>query len=487
MNKSMTSLSLRLSVVLLASTLGACSLIPTYERPVAPVEAAWPQAQAASAVADAPAMNWQQYYPDPRLQGLIRQALADNRDMRVAILNIEQLRAQYRVTRADEFPTVNGAASHSRGTSSYAPYNVGTVASIGLSVPAYELDFFGRVRALTDVAAAQLLSTEEARKVTQISLISSVATQYYTVWADRWQLMLAERTLKARKGSLDLSQMKFDSGVLNELDLRSAQSSYETARISVEQARRQLDQDLNGLTLLVGGTVPADLLPPAPMVAEMDSPKDLASQLGDGSLWPVLSAVPVGAPSDVLLKRPDVAQAEQTLIAANANIGAARAAMFPRISLTATAGVASDALSNLFSDNHNAWSLVPSLSVPIFDMGRTQAGIDSAKVKKDIAVAQYEKTLQSAFREVANALVARKTYTDQLDAQQAQTAAEAARYKLSLLRYDSGVANQLDLLDAQRSLFSAQQSLISAQLSRQLAHVSLYAALGGGWDASGTH
>ena len=219
----------------------------------------------------------------------------------------------------------------------------------------------------------------------------------------------------------------------------------------------------------------------------MDSPKDLASQLGDGSLWPVLSAVPVGAPSDVLLKRPDVAQAEQTLIAANANIGAARAAMFPRISLTATAGVASDALSNLFSDNHNAWSLVPSLSVPIFDMGRTQAGIDSAKVKKDIAVAQYEKTLQSAFREVANALVARKTYTDQLDAQQAQTAAEAARYKLSLLRYDSGVANQLDLLDAQRSLFSAQQSLISAQLSRQLAHVSLYAALGGGWDASGTH
>jgi len=274
--------------------------------------------------------------------------------------------------------------------------------------------------------------------------------------------------------------------VLNELDLRSAQSLVEAARITQAQARRQWAQDLSALNLLLGQSAPAELLPPVVDVSTLapstsPSSSQAAGQLITASLWPDLSELPVGLSSDVLLQRPDIAQAEQSLIGANANIGAARAARFPRISLTASAGVASTSLSGLVDGGLVGASFAPSISLPLFDAGRTKAGVDSALVKRDIAVAQYDKAVQTAFKEVADALVARSSYADQAAAQLAQAQAEAARLRLSTLRYDTGVASQLDLLDAQRALFSAQQALITAQLARQLAHIGVYKALGGGW------
>lgn len=478
--------------------LQACSLTPTYQRPElavpkalagvdgAPTSAAAtpasapasaPAASAAQAVADVP---WRSYFPDARLQSLVCEALANNRDLRVAILNIEQLRAAYQIQRADLFPTVNASVSGTRQPSTASPYRLGTTVTGGLAIPAFELDLFGRVQALTDAASAQVLASQEARRSVHISLVASVASAYYTLWADRWQLALAEQTLATRLDSFKLQQLKFDNGVLNELDLRSAQSAVEAARVARAQAQRAVAQDVQALTLLVGKPVPAEWMPPQAASGTAADLKD-AAQFVQASLWPGLSELPVGLSSDVLLQRPDVAQAEQTLISANANIGAARAARFPRIALTGSAGVASNSLSGLFDDGRFAWSFGGSLLAPIFDAGRTAAGVDSAVVKRDIAIAQYDKAVQTAFREVADALVARRTYAEQAEAQLAQAQAEAARLKLSTLRYDNGVASQLDLLDAQRALFTAQQAHISAQLQRQLAHISVYKALGGGW------
>ncbi|MFW9615542.1 TolC family protein [Aquabacterium sp.] len=477
-----------LLALLVASALSGCSLVPTYERPELAVPATLPVAETGGA--SAPASNvaqvpWTQYFPDARLQGLIRRALDNNRDLRVAVLNIEQLRAAYQIQNADRFPTLNGVINGSRGPSSASPYPLTTSLTGGVSLASFELDLFGRVKALSDVASAQVLASEEARKSVHISLVASVANGYYALWADRWQLALAEQTLATRQDSLRLLQLKFDNGVLNELDLRSAQSLVEAAKVTRAQAQRQWAQDVSALSVLLGQSVPADLLPPAPQLDAQSlgrtANSQAAAQVVQGTLWPALSELPTGLSSDVLLQRPDIAQAEQQLIAANANIGAARAARFPRISLTASAGVVSDSLSGLFDDGRNAWNFAPSLSVPLFDMGRTAAGVDSAKVKRDMAVAQYDKAVQTAFKEVADALVARRTYAEQADAQLAQAQAEAARLRLATLRYDTGVANQLDLLDAQRSLFTAQQALIAAQLARQQAHISVYKALGGGW------
>jgi outer membrane protein TolC len=301
-------------------------------------------------------------------------------------------------------------------------------------------------------------------------------------------LALSEQTLQSRQDALKLLQLKFDQGVLNELGLRTAQSVVEAARITRAQAQRQWAQDLQSLSILVGGPVKNESLPPVPELNAQtlgrSADSQAAAQAMLATLWPDLSELPVGLSSDVLLQRPDIAQAEQQLVAANANIGAARAARFPRISLTASAGVVSDSLSGLFSDGRNAWSLSPSVTLPIFDAGRAKAGVDSAFVKRDIAVAQYDKAVQTAFKEVSDALVARRTYAEQAQAQLSQAQAEAARLRLSTLRYDSGVSSQLDLLDAQRSLFSAQQALIAAQLARQQAHIGVYKALGGGWVES---
>lgn len=493
MNKSFipTPRVARASVLLacasLMVSLTGCALSPTYERPALAVPGTLPE-QGTNTTASAPSVSetpWRSYFPDARLQGLIRQALDQNRDLRVAVLNVAQWRAAYQVQDADRFPSLNGSISGSRGPSNASPYKLTTTVSGGVTVAAYELDLFGRVKSLSDAAAAQVLASEQAQKSAHISLIASVAQAYSALWADRWQLALAEQTLKTRQEALTLLQLKFDQGVLNELDLRSAQSLVEAARISKAQAQRQWSQDLNALTVLAGGAVDAQHLPPQPVLDAQSlgrtADSAAAGQVVQGTLWPALSTLPVGMSSDVLLQRPDIQQAEQQLIAANANIGAARAARFPRISLTASAGVVSDSLSGLFNDGRTAWSFAPSVTLPIFDAGRGRAGVDAAFVKRDIAVAQYDKAVQVAFKEVADALVARQTYAEQADAQLAQAQAEAARLRLATLRYDSGVSNQLDLLDAQRNLFTAQQALIASQLARQVAHIQVYKALGGGW------
>ena len=484
---SPSSLALAVAAVL---SLSACSLTPDYQRPTGAVPATLPAhlgatADAAATVADLP---WTRYFPDARLQQLITLALDNNRDLRVAVLNIDRLQAAYQIQRAERVPNVAAQINATRQPSSQPPYDISTVVNGGLTVSAFELDLFGRVKALTEAAAAQVLASEANRRTVHTSLVAAVASTYYTLWADRWQLALAEQTLQTRLDSFKLQQLKFDNGVLNELELRSAQSLVEAARVARAQAQRQWQQDLNALSVLLGAPAPEAALPPVvtlPVLAAGQA-RDThgADHLVQATLWPDLAELPVGLSSDVLLQRPDVVQAEQDLIAANANIGAARAARFPRIALTASAGVVSSDLAGLFnSDGRTAWSFSPSVALPIFDLGRASANVEAAKVQREIAVAQYDKAVQTAFRDVADALVARQTYAEQAQAQRAQAEAEAARLRLSTLRYDTGVASQLDLLDAQRALFNAQQALIGAQLARQQAHIAVYKALGGGWVA----
>jgi multidrug efflux system outer membrane protein len=448
----------RLAPLLLALT-GCMSLAPHYERPVAPVPAAFPEAGAATTAATQ--QGWQQYFTDARTRQLIELALANNRDLRVAVLNIEQARAQHQIRRADLLPTVNLGVSGNRVTGS--DDKITSTYAGGLTVAAYELDLFGRVRSLSDAALAQYLATEEARKSAHISLIAAVANAHFAVLADEELLDLTRKTLAGREDSLKLVKLKFDNGIVSRIDLQQAQSLVESARATLAQQQRQRAQDGNVLALLVGQAVPA-----APVAG---------ASLADSGL----ADLPAGLPSDLLTNRPDVRQAEQQLIAANANIGAARAAYFPRISLTGSAGSASSELSGLFKGGSFGWTFAPQMLMPIFDFGRTSAGVDSAKAGRDIALAQYEKAIQSAFREVADALAGQATYGEQLRAQRAVAVAEGDRFALSELRYKNGAASYLDLLDAQRSLFSAQQAAVQANLARLQNQVTLYRVLGGGW------
>lgn len=443
---------------------GCASMMPSYHRPEAPVATAFPGATAAQEPAGAAAsdIGWQDYFGDERLQRLIDVALKNNRDLRVSVLNIEQARAQHLVRRADELPTIGIGAIGLR-----QPNAAGSIASsytAGLSVTAYELDFFGRVRSLSAAALAQYLGTEEARKNVQIALISSVANTYLNLLAADESLALTRRTLVTREESLKLTKLKFDVGAASELDYRQAESLFEGARAALALLTRQRALDQNALVLLLGQSLPSDL-PPGQSIG---SPK-------------LIKELPIGVPSEVLARRPDVRLAEQQLIAANANIGAARAAFFPKIALTGSAGSASNQLSGLFNSGSFAWSFMPQLLLPIFDSGRNQANLDVAYVSREIALAQYEKAIQTAFREVSDALAGRATLGEQVRAQQAQANAEAVRFKLADLRYRSGAASYLDVLDAQRSLFIIQLALVQAQAQQVQNQVSLYQVLGGGW------
>jgi NodT family efflux transporter outer membrane factor (OMF) lipoprotein len=445
----------------LSVMLAACSMIPKYERPQAPVASDWPYPAAATGVAPAE-LAWDNFFNDARLKQLIGIALANNRDLRVAVLNIEQARAQYDIRRADRFPGVGLAVTGSRTPGG----NGGGEASLytaGLAVTAWEIDLFGRVASLSEAALAQFFATEEGRKAAQISLVSAVANAWLGLVADDELLKLTADTLATRQESLRLTKLRFDNGAASELDFRQAQSLAESARVTLAQLTRQRALDMNALALLLGQPVPADLQVP---------PTTEAITLPD---------VPAGTPSDVLARRPDVRQAEQQLIAANANIGAARAAFFPRITLTAGVGSASTELSGLFKGGSWGWTAAPQLLLPIFDAGRNSAGLASANVQRDIAVAQYEKAIQTAFREVADALAGRATFGDQLQAQRNVAEAETVRFRLSELRYTNGVSSYLDLLDAQRSLFAAQQALVQTKLQQLQNQVLLYKALGGGW------
>lgn len=445
-----------------AALLSGCSMMPAYQRPAAPVPGDWVYPGAAGGTA-ASELPWPQFFTDERLRQLIDIALANNRDLRVAILNIEQARAQYDIRRADRLPTVGAVLSGSR-----TPNGSGgtiTVYSAGLAISAWEVDLFGRIASLSEAALAQYLATEEGRKAAQTSLVATVATTWLGLVADQELLELTRQTLVTREESQRLAKLRFDNGVTSELDFRQAQSLVESSRVALAQLTRQQATDLDAMALLLGQAVPAEL----------------GEAVTTASV--TLPDLPAGTPSEVLTRRPDVRQAEQQLVAANANIGAARAAFFPRISLTAGIGTASGELSGLFKGGSWGWTAAPQLLQPIFDAGRNRAGLASATAGREIAIAQYERAIQAAFREVSDALAGRATFGEQLRAQILVAEAEAARYRLSKLRYDNGIASYLDLLDSQRSLFAAQYAVVQTRLQQLQNQVLLYRALGGGWTA----
>ncbi|MGC1330107.1 AdeC/AdeK/OprM family multidrug efflux complex outer membrane factor [Pseudomonas sp.] len=466
MSKSLMALAVA------ATVLSGCSLMPEYLRPAAPVATQYPQGPAYSA-AQAPEQagaeqHWRGFFHDPAVQQLVQTALSNNRDLRVAALNVEAYQAQYRIQRANLFPAIGAQVTGTRqrtpgdlSTSGRATVSGDYSAQVGIS--SYELDLFGRVRSLSEQALQSYFATEQARRSTQISLVASVANAYLTWQADRELLKLTQDTLGAYEQSLRLTSRSSEVGVASALDLAQARTSVQSARASLARYQRQVAQDENALVLLLGTGLPANLPAPQPLSAK------------------VLAAVPAGLPSDLLSRRPDILQAEYNLKAANANIGAARAAFFPSISLTAGAGSASAELGNLFKGGQGSWSFMPSITLPIFYAGQLQANLDYARLQKDINVATYEKAIQTAFQEVADGLTARQTYTEQLQAQSDLVQASQDYYRLAERRYRIGVDSNLTFLDAQRSLFSNQQALITDRLAQLTAEVNLYRALGGGW------
>lgn len=478
--KNLTLASLAAALLLA----GCTSMAPHYERPASPADAAWPtgpaykepsaisSAQGSAAAAD---IGWQDFITDENLRKVVGLALENNRDLRVAALNIDRARAQYQIQRADSFPSIGISGS---GTSQRLPADLNPSGEAGISrqysagigTSAYELDLFGRVRSLNEDALQRYLATEESRKTVQLSLVAEVANAYLSLGADQERLQLAERTLESHKTSYQLIRRSHELGVASMLDLRQSQTLVESARVDVARFTSQIAQDKNALILLVGGPVSEGLLP--------------QSQNDDRV---TLAELDAGVPSEVLLRRPDVLQAERLLQAANANIGAARAAFFPRISLTASAGTTSSSLSNLFDGGTGFWSFIPQLNLPIFEGGRNRANLRVSQVDRDIAQAQYEKAIQVAFREVADGLAQRGTLDEQLEAQTALVEASADNHVLSDARYRRGIDSYLNVLDAQRSLYAAQQGLITLRLTKNSNHVTLYKALGGGWnDVSGS-
>jgi multidrug efflux system outer membrane protein len=449
--------------------LAGCSLTPPYERPAAPVAAEYPDLAGTTGEAAAD-IDWRSFYSDPKLREVIALALANNRDLRVSILNIEQARAQYRIQRADSWPRIDatGAVNASRTPESLSISGEPTTsrqysANVGLS--AYEFDFFGRVRSLNGQALEQFLATSEARRATQISLSAEVANTYLTWAADLERLNLARRTLQSQSESYALTQRRFQLGAASELTLRQIQTSVDTARLDVARYTTLIAQDRNALALLIGTAITEDL-----------APASLSDRVS------TLEELPAGLPSDLLQRRPDILQAEHQLKAAQFNIGAARAAFYPRITLTGSAGSSSNELNGLFKDGSGAWSFTPQISVPLFAGGANRANLDAAIVGRDIKIAAYEQAIQVAFREVADALAERGTLGEQIAAQQSLVDATAKSFDLSQARFERGVDSYLDVLDAQRSMYSAEQGLIGTRLQRLTNVVTLYKVLGGGWS-----
>jgi NodT family efflux transporter outer membrane factor (OMF) lipoprotein len=475
-DRSTAAARLTLSAVALGLTalLGACSsLAPSYQRPAAPVPAQFDAAASAPAAAASAVphpLAWTELVRDERLRRLVEQALKANRDLRVAALNVQRAQAQLGLAQADRWPTVNGVASAARAPNSQGKQT--NTFQLGVQVSGWELDFFGRLQSLDDAARASLLATEAGRRSAELALVASVLTAERTLAADQALLALAERTATSRADTLRLTQLRFDRGAASQLERASAQSLTAQAEATLSQLRRQVAQDRNALALLIGAAPSADLLPQP----SLPNPADAAAV---PTLPDPFAPVPAALESSVLLRRPDIVQAEQQLIAANANIGAARAAFFPRISLTTSAGLVSNELSTLLQAGSFAWTLSSQALLTLFDHGRNQANLEVAKVNREIAVAQYEKALQSAFRDTSDALAGQATWQDQLTALQRQRDAARDIARLTRLRYDQGAASELERLDAERSLFSAEQALVQARLAEQLNRVGLWKALGG--------
>jgi outer membrane protein, multidrug efflux system len=439
---------------------GCVNLAPTFERPVSPVPSTLPAGDTPAA-APARLPGWQALLQDERLRQIAALTLANNRDLRTALLNVERSRALLRITDADRWPTLSVAAIGTRAPNTQGD-QVNTL-QLGLQLSSYELDLFGRVRNASDAAAASLLSTEAAARASRLALVTQAVSVWLTLAADTEQLALAQQTLQSRNETLRLTALREQLGAASGLELRIAQTLTASARAAVSQLERQQAQDRNALALVIGQTPADNLLPGGASFT--------------GTQW--LATVPAGLASEALLARPDVIQAEQVLVAANANIGAARAAMFPHIALSGSAGQVSPTLGNLFDAGHFAYTLTASAAMAIFDAGRNQANVKVAEVSRDVAVAGYEKAVQTAFREAADALVAQATWRTQGQAQQDLLTAETERTRLTRLKLDNGAASLVDLLDAERSLAAAQQAVVQVRLGEVLNRLALYKALGG--------
>ncbi|HXK25173.1 MAG TPA: efflux transporter outer membrane subunit [Myxococcota bacterium] len=464
------------AVAALAAIAAGCSLQPVYERPPPAVASEYPTGPAYKAPPREPSgptvpavdVGWRDFMADPRLQRLVEIALENNRDLRVAVLNVAATRAQYRIQRATLFPQVSGFAD---GTRSRTPADLtpsGTAKTLGVweagVSAAWEIDFFGRLQSLTDAQFQQYLASAQARKAAEILLVSQVATQYLTVLADDDLLEVTEHTLETARASYNLVKLQFDTGTATELALRQAETIVEQAQANYAAQVRLRAQDENALVLLLGQPLPDDL-PPVVRLGEQ----------------PILADIPAGLPSDLLTRRPDILQAEALLRSENANIGAARAAFFPRITLTGSAGTASSSLSGLFKAGSAAWAFTPSITVPIFEGGALTANLDLAWIQKDIGIAQYQKVIQTAFSEVADGLAGRGTFDDQVAALERYTATQQRRLELSETRFRNGVDPYLTVLTAQTDLYNGQLILVSARMQRLTNLVGLYRALGGGW------
>jgi len=461
-----------LFLILLTLLPPGCTMAPKYERPASPVPADWPTGAAyqapesAAAAPTASELKWREFFTDEKLQKVIVTALNNNLDLRLAALNVERARALYGIQRAELLPVVNAAGDWIRQR---VPADLSTTGtpmtvdqySVNLGISSWEIDFFGRIRSLKDRALEEYLATDQARRSAQILLVSAVANTYLSLAADQENLKLAESTLETQQAAYNLIRRRCDVGLASELDLRRAQSQVDIARGDAARYTQLVAQDENALTLLIGSSVHGELLPTE--LGSVSPPKEISP----------------GLSSEVLLRRPDVLAAEHQLKAANANIGAARAAFFPSISLTTTIGTASADLSGLFKSGQETWSFAPQIVLPIFD-ARMWSAYDVTKVEKEITLAQYEKAIQTAFREVADALAVRGTVDQQIAAQQSLVDAVAETYRLSNARYMKGIDSYLGVLDAQRSLYGAQQGLIALRLARFTNRITLYKVLGGG-------
>jgi outer membrane protein, multidrug efflux system len=469
--------------------LSACTLTPHYQRPQSPVSDRWPadatgSIAAASTVpgtatapgvttagpvaASADQIGWRDFFTDPGLQRLVEIALENNRNLRIAVLNVGASEALFRVERGNLFPSISASGSElaerlpANGASGPTTLHSYTA---GIGFTNYELDLFGRERSLTTAAFEQYLAQSESRRSTQISLVAEVATDYFAVLADQALVSVTQETLRSETESYELTKAMYEHDTTTLLSLRQAESAVDAARASLAQYERQLAQDRHALTLVLGQEIPADL----PAAADLNAQGLLAS-------------VPEGLPSQLLSHRPDILSAEHALRAANANVGAARAAFFPSIPLTAFGGTASNQISGLFRAGTGTWSFAPTITLPIFTGGQNRARLDFANGAKVLAVTQYELTIQTAFREVSDALSARGTYVEQRQAQATLVAADADAYRLARMRFRDGVDSYLAALDAERSLYAAQQGLVTVRQAELANQVTLYKALGGGWQ-----
>ena len=459
--------------LVIALALVGCSFTPDYQRPEAPVPAAWPMKVGADGTAMTisavrPDGNWRAFFPDPRLQALIAAALEHNRDLRVAVARVDEARALAGIARAERFPTVDLAAQRAASLTPADLSGSGRQLNsqrydVNLAVASFELDFWGRVKSLDDAGRANFLASDYARQAFRLSLIADVANAWLSLLELGERRDLAQATLKSREETRMLIARRRDVGLAGDLDTLQADGAFQNARAETASLARSHAAAENALRLLVGAAPP---------------PADGGKLAQPGLIADVTVDLPAGLPSEVLLARPDVLAAEQKLIAANANIGAARAAFLPKIVLTATAGTASAGLSGLFNAGSGAWSFVPALRLPLFDAGRSSDNVDLAKARKNIAVAEYEKAIQQAFREIADLLAARSQLAEQLQAQEDNVTAQGRRLMLVEARYKAGVSSHLELLDAQREHFAAQQSALAVRRQWLSTAASFFKALG---------